>query len=195
MKTQRGSIWRVFGMIALLASVSTAEAAGQKVFLHLKTGITQDDNPMCAAFNIAWAALKVGNEVEMFFDAGAVFDLQNTATENSTADTQPTSAPASQPTKDDGSAYNLRYKLPDKLKQILSAQFDVPQAQLPATYYGYLKMLKDKGAKVTFNGAMAHLVSLSDSVKGNERIVDIATPLSLSEIIQERASADLYFAY
>ena len=46
---------------------------------------------------------------------------------------------------------------------------------------------------MTYNGAMAHLVSLSDSVKGNERLADIATPLGLREIVEHRARADVYF--
>ena len=56
-------------------------------------------------------------------------------------------------------------------------------------------MLKNKGVEVTFNGAMAHLVSLSDSVKGKEKVVDIAMPLNLREVVQHRKEADIYFVY
>lgn len=73
-----------------------AEAAGRKVLFHLQTGITQDDNPMCAAFNVALAAVESGDEVEMFFDAGAVFDLQDAPTRGGSEGTasQPSSQPA-----------------------------------------------------------------------------------------------------
>jgi predicted peroxiredoxin len=178
-------------MLALLLWPLSSDAAGKKVFLHLKTGITQDDNQMCVAFNIALAAVQAGDQVEMFFDAAAVFDLQNASAEGASS----TSQPASQPTTSDKRAYNLRYELPDKLKAILSAQFGIPKAQLPQDYYEYLQMLKDKGVEVTFNGAMAHLVSLSDSVKGKEKLADIATPLDLREVVQHREQAAVYFVY
>ena len=168
-----------------------SDAAGKKVFVHLKTGITQDDNQMCVAFNIAQAAVEAGDEVEMFFDAAAVFDLQNASAESGS----PASQPTSQPTTADTRPYNLRYELPDKLKKILSKQFSLPVEKLPKDYYGYLKMLKEKGVKVTFNGAMAHLVNLSDSIKGKERLADIATPLNLYEIVEHREQADVYFVY
>ncbi len=51
------------------------------------------------------------------------------------------------------------------------------------------------GAVVTFNGALAQLVSLSDSVTGTESVTDVATPLSLNEILEHRARADVYFVY
>ncbi len=71
----------------------------------------------------------------------------------------------------------------------------IPAEELPDTYFAYLQMLKDKGAVVTFNGALAHLVSLSDSVTGTESVTDIATPLNLNEILDHRAKADVYFVY
>ena len=150
---------------------------------------------MCVAFNIAQAAVEAGNEVEMFFDAAAVFDLQNASAPSGSATSQPTSQQTSQPARAGESPFNLRYELPDKLKQILSKQFGMPVASLPKDYYGYLILLKDKGVKVTFNGAMAHLVSLSDSIKGKEKITPIATPLDLNEIVQHRLQADVYFVY
>ena len=194
----------MFCIALLLASVglswpSAVQAAGHQVFLHLKTGITQDDNQMCVAFNIAQAALAAGDQVEMFFDAAAVFDLQNGQAEDDSnaeeATSKPATKPTSQPVAGEEIPYNLRYELPDKLKQILSQQFGVAVEALPKDYYGYLKMLQDNGATLTFNGAMAHLVSLSDSVKGKERLADIATPLDLQEIVEHRARADVYFVY
>jgi hypothetical protein len=181
--------------LILLAGPEPTEAAGRKVFLHLKTGITQDDNQMCVAFNVALAALEAGDQVEMFFDAAAVFDLQNAETGGATGTTQPASKPTSQPAGEGETPYNLRYELPEKLKKILAEQFGIPVGKLPADYYGYLKMLQDKGATLTFNGTMAHLVSLSDSVKGREKVAPIATPLSLKELVEHRGQADVYFVY
>ena len=176
--------------VASIVFVHVADAEGRKVLVHLKTGITQDDNQMCVAFNIAQAAQEAGDQVEMFFDAAAVFDLQSAPTQGPEGASQPTSQPAG-----DTTPYNLKYELPDKLKKILSAQFNIPVTDLPSDYFGYLKMLKDDGASVTFNGAMAHLVSLSNSVSGAESMTDIATPLDLRQIIEHRAAADIYIVY
>ena len=167
-----------------------AAAEGRSVFIHLKTGITQDDNQMCVAFNIAQAAVEAGDDVEMFFDASALFDLQNMPTQGDA-----TTQPATKPDTVDMRPYNLRYELPDKLKKILSEQFGTPVDELPADYSGYLQMLKEKGATITYNGALAHLVSLANSVKGGESITDIADPLGLAEIVEHRAQADVYFVY
>lgn len=186
-------------LVVFLLGSQTATAEGKNIFLHLKTGITQDDNQMCAAFNIALAGLEAGHHVEMFFDAAAVFDLQNASGEAEGTDSKPTSKPTSKPVDGtdttDERPYNLRYKMPDDLKQILADQFSIPKADLPADYFGYLKMLQDRGAHITFNGVMAHLVSLSESVKGTEKMTDIATPLDLREIVQHRQKADTYFVY
>lgn len=189
----RGTTCHIAAVFALALALwpLSAEAVDRKVFLHLKTGITQDDNQMCVAFNIALAAVQAGDQVEMFFDAAAVFDLQNASAEGASS----TSQPASQPTTSDKRAYNLRYELPDKLKEILSAQFGIPKAQLPQDYYEYLQMLRNKGVEVTFNGTMAHLVSLSDSVKGKEKLADVAAPLDLREVVEHRAQADIYLVY
>lgn len=56
-------------------------------------------------------------------------------------------------------------------------------------------MLKGKGVEVTFNGAMAHLVSLSDSVTGTEAVTDLATPLELKQVLEHRARAEVYLVY
>lgn len=181
-------------VVALLWATNAA-ADGRRVLVHLKTGITQDDNQMCVAFNIAQAALAAGDQVEMFFDAAAVFDLQNAENVGSDAGSQPASAPTLQPVAADGTPYNLKYELPDRLKEILAGQFGLSVEELPYDYFGYLKMLKDSGATVTFNGALAHLVSLSKSVKGTESLTDIATPLDLKEIVEHRAQAVVYFVY
>ena len=81
---------------------------------------------MCVAFNVAQAAIEVGDSVEMFFDATAVFDLQNMATQGDA-----TSQPATKSTEVDARPYNLRYELPDKLKEILSEQFSLTIDALP----------------------------------------------------------------
>ena len=134
-----------------------------------------DDSGLLRIDQCDWDDLQIeaGHDVEMLFDAGAVFDLQD-APSRGDSDEAATLQPASQPTSE-GPAYNLKYELPDKLKRILSAQFGTPVADLPATYFDYLTMLSERGVHITFNGVMAHLVSLSDSVTGTEAVTDLAT--------------------
>ena len=191
------------------ASCATTGPRSERVLIHMKIGMNHDDNPACVAFNVAWAALEAGRPVDILYDAGAVFDLQIPGDEPKTGPasapaTQPASRPASQPASRPASRpadhpkdmpYSLRYPLPDKLKAILAEQFEVPAAQLPATYFDYLKMLSARGASVYVNGSMAHLVSLSDSVRGRERITSIAKPITFREMLDLRAAAGTYFVY
>lgn len=50
-----------------------------------------------------------------------------------------------------------------------------------------------QGAEVTFHGTMARLTSLSNGVHDVGQQEPIAKPLSLAEILQHRARADIYF--
>jgi hypothetical protein len=49
--------------------------------------------------------------------------------------------------------------------------------------------------EVTFNGVMAQLTSLSNGVHDVGQIDPIAKPLSLNEMLQHRARADIYLVY
>jgi hypothetical protein len=148
--------------------------AGKRVLIHLKTGFKQDDNEPCVAFDAAFAALKQGAEVEMFFDAGAVVDLKIWR----------------------GKPTTLGYEIPQKLKSILAAAYKTPTAKdFPRTYQDFLHWLHEHGVEVTFNGVMAQLTSLSNGVHDVGQIELIAKPLSLNEILQHRARADIYLVY
>jgi hypothetical protein len=52
-----------------------------------------------------------------------------------------------------------------------------------------------QGVEVTFNGTMAQLTSLSGGVHDVGQLEPIAKPLSLAEMLQHRARADIYFVY
>ncbi len=148
--------------------------AGKRVLVHLKTGFQHDDNQPCVAFNVAHAALMQGARVEMLFDAGAVVDLKIFH----------------------GKPTSLAYKLPEKLKTILLAQFPEPkQENFPRTYQELLRWLHGRGVEVTFNGSLAQLTSLSDGVHDLGQLEPIARPLSLVEILQHRQRADIYLVY
>lgn len=165
-----------FGMLTWATSMdaSPEPLAGKRVLVHLKTGFQQDDNQPCVAFDVAYAALKQGAKVEMFFDAAAVVDLKIWQ----------------------GKPTSLAYEIPEKLKDILVAEYKTPaKKDFPKTYQDFLRWLHRQGVKVTFNGTMAQLTSLSNGIHDVGQLEPIAKPLSLAEVLQHRARADIYLVY
>jgi predicted peroxiredoxin len=155
-------------------SASPGPLAGKRVLVQLKTGFKQDDNQPCVAFDVALAAVKQGAKVEMFFDAGAVVDLKIWQ----------------------GKPTSLAYELPEKLREILVAAYKTPSKKdFPRTYQEFLRWLHQQGVEVTFNGTMAQLTSLSNGIHDIGQLEPIAKPLSLAEILQHRARADIYLVY
>lgn len=147
--------------------------SGSPVFIHMVTSFDDDDNPACVAFNAALAALKRGQPVIMFFDAGAVTDLKLWQ----------------------GAPTALRYELPDKLKQMLSRRYGVSSNDLPATYQGFLYALNDAGAIIAANGFMAELVSLTDDPTEPGQLEPIVVMWSLEDLLQHRESSSQYLRY
>ena len=159
---------------ATALSASPVPLAGKRVLVHLKTGFKQDDNQPCVAFDVALAALKQGAKVEMFFDAAAVVDLKLWQ----------------------GKPTSLAYEVPEKLKEILVGEYKTPaKKDFPKTYQEFLRWLHTQGVEVTFNGTMAYLTSLSGGIHDVGQLELIAKPLSLAEMLQHRARADIYLVY
>ena len=159
---------------AAVLGASPGPLAGKRVLVHLKTGFKQDDNQPCVALDVALAALKQRAKVEMFFDAAAVVDLKIWQ----------------------GKPTSLAYEVPEKLKDILVAEYKTPtKKDFPKTYQELLRWLHKQGVEVTFNGTMAQLTSLSNGVHDVGQLEPIAKPLSLTEILQHRARADIYLVY
>lgn len=147
--------------------------SGKPLFIHMVTSFEEDDNPACVAFNAALAALKSGQTVIMFFDAGAVTDLKIWQ----------------------GAPTALRYELPDKLKQMLSRRHGVAPIDLPSTYQEYLYALRDAGAIIAANGFMAELVSLTDDPSKPGQLEPIIEMWSLEQLIEHREQSSLYLRY
>jgi len=165
-----------FSLLTQVPSSSAAPGplAGKRVLVHLKTSFKQADNQPCVAFDTAFAALKQGAKVEFFFDAAAVVDLKIWQ----------------------GKPTSLAYEVPEKLKEILVAEYKTPtKKDFPKTYQDLLRWLHSQGVEVTFNGTMAQLTSLSNGVHDAGLLEPIAKPLSLAEMLQHRARADVYLVY
>ena len=118
--------------------------------------------------------MKERAKVEIFFDAAAVVDLKIWQ----------------------GKPTSLGYEVPDKLKNILASEYKAPsEKDFPKTYQEFLHWLHEQGVEVTFNGTMAQLTSLSNGVHDVGQLEVIAKPLSLAEMLEHRARADIYFVY
>ncbi len=95
-----------------------------------------------------------------------------------------------------GKPTSLAYEVPDKLKDILVAEYKTPpKKDFPKTYQEFLRWLHRQGVDVTFNGTMAQLTRLSNGVHDMGQLEPIAKPLSLGETLQHRAHADIYLVY
>lgn len=147
--------------------------SGSPVFIHMVTSFDDDDNPACVAFNVALAALKRGQNVIMFFDAGAVTDLKLWQ----------------------GAPTALRYELPDKLKQMLSRRYGVSSDDLPATYQGFLHALNEAGATIAANGFMAELVSLTEDATEPGQLEPFVAMWSLKDLLAQREASTSYLRY
>lgn len=159
------------------SAVAAAPTAGDKhgaVFIHLTANFKDDDGPVCVAFNAAWAALEKGYAVELFFDQGAAYGLKQW-----------------EPGKTDLGIYDL----PDDLKSLLVESFGVKREQLPKNYQDYLAFLHDKGAKVTVNGLWNALTKVETTVKGKQNILPYVQPLTIQEVIDHRAAAEVYLKF
>jgi hypothetical protein len=162
-----------FGNSAV-AAAPTAGGESKTVFIHLTANFKEDDGPVCVAFNAAWAAIEKGYNVEMFFDQGAAYALKQW-----------------EPGKTDLSIYDL----PDDLKVLLVESFGVQRDQLPKNYQGFLSFLNDKGLHVTSNGLWNALTKVEKTVKGTQNILPYVQPLTIQEVIDHRAAADIYLKF
>jgi hypothetical protein len=168
-----GSCLTGFGNTAA-AAAPTAGGDARTVFIHLTANFKEDDGPVCVAFNAAWAALDKGYQVELFFDQGAAYGLKQW-----------------EPGKTDLGIYDL----PEDLKSLLVESFGVERDQLPKNYQDYLAFLSDRGAKVTVNGLWNALTKVEKTVKGTQNILPYVQPLTIQEVIDHRAAADIYLKF
>ena len=171
--TRCGSCYTGFGNSAAAAAPTAGDKA-RTVFIHLTANFKENDGPVCVAFNAAWAAREKGYHVELFFDQGAAYGLKQWA-----------------PGKTDLGIYDL----PEDLKNLLVESFGVKKDQLPKNYQDYLAFLNDKGVRVTTNGLWNALTKVEKTVKGTENILPYVQPLTIQEVIDHRAAADVYLKF
>ncbi len=160
---------------AVPSFIASTPKNGKKLFIHYKTNFEHDDADGCVAFNVAFGALAQGYEVEMFYDAGGVYDLK---------------------VESDGTPHSYGYAVPAKLKSIMADLYPITSGEMPNTYRDYLYWLHTMGATTSYNGFMAALVSLQDDAGVRSAGIEkIAEPISVSQMLQHREAADEYLVY
>lgn len=173
----RKKIITLFVIVVLIAVTKTnikAEENGTILF-HLKTSLKHDDAQLCVAYNVIWAALKEGLNVDVLIDADAVNTYK-----------------IGWKGKDKFEGY----KLPKNLKAQLSKQFEVPIDKIPNTYGEFLQLLKDEGANFYINGTMLVVAGIEKEFGSTENIsAKFFTPVRLQEMVLLRADADMYMVY
>ncbi len=145
--------------------------AGKRVLFHVKTGLNQDDSQICVGFNVIFAALEAGSEVDILFDAGALLDLV-------------------------GQRSNLeRTGVPVRLKKVIAAQMNLPLEDMPQDYGQYLVLLNKRGARVFANTAMNIVTGSSEQVMAPLPSFSFVQPAPYAQIAQLIAAANTVVVY
>lgn len=148
---------------------------GTKVLVHVISDIKKDDGPPCVAFDIAYANLLAGNQVEMLFDADAAWNLKRLET--------------------DGKNDFDRYDVPADLKQLLVAEFKSEEIRQLNNFGEFLALLSKKGVSISVNGTWNVLTSVEREIKGKTRMPPYVEPVTLKEMVVRMNAADKYYRY
>ncbi len=161
--------------LALLGSPSHGEAA--QILIHMKTSLAEDDAQICAVPNVVWAMTKAGHQVTILVDASAVTSV----------------------TKGFGWVNNLfrsgstaldRAALPERERQSLSEQMEVPLEKVPHNYGDYFTFLKSLGVEIYGNQTMMLLYNIDPS-----KVDSTVTPIPLVQMVELFSSADHIVVY
>lgn len=156
-------------------AIASAQSDGKRILIHVKTALSLDDAQICAAPNVALAALTKGDKVTMLFDASAVtsvtrgYGLLHKRSSTNALD---------------------RAKLPARERQSLSEQMGLPLDQVPHNYGEYLDFLRSKGVEIYGNKTMMLLYNI-DPVK----VAAAITPVPLQKMVELFDSADRVIVY
>lgn len=160
------------------ATVEAQEVATKRILIHMKTSLVLDDAQVCAVPNVAWAAVKAGHTVTILVDASAVTSVTKgfgwfrglIRSESTALD---------------------RAGLPERERQSLAEQMDLPLEQVPHNYGEYFDMLKNKlGIEIYGNQTMMLLYKIDPA-----RVASSVTPVPLDRMVQLFTSADRIIVY
>jgi hypothetical protein len=179
MKQLRRSVF-VLAIVVFFAWLSPAEGQQpppQRILIHMKTSLAEDDAQICAVPNVAWAAVKAGHKVTILVDASAVTSVtkgfgwfNGMFRSNSTA--------------------LDRAAVPERERQSLSEQLGVPLEQVPHDYGEYFDFLKKLGVEIYGNRTMMLLYKIDPT-----RVASAVTPIPLERMLQLFTAADRILVY
>lgn len=175
MKFPKWMLFLVFSGLLIFFTPPGFALESKTILFHLKTSLDHDDAQICVAYNEIWAALEEGLKVNVLIDADAV----NTYKIGLFG-------------KDD----IQKYKLPERLRKTLAAEFGVSLDKIPETYGKYIAMLHKRGAKFYINGAFLVLAKIEDQIGTVENLsAKFFKPINLREMLKLRTRADYYMVY
>ncbi len=133
----------LYGMLMLTAPAVANSEEDEHILIHVKTALSVDDAQICAVPNVAWATVAEGKQVTLLFDASAVTSVTKGFGWRGWFATKTTAMD--------------RAALPQRERESLAEQFQVPLDTVPRNYGEYLMFLKGKGIKLYYNRTMALL--------------------------------------
>lgn len=145
---------------------------GQVFLIHAKTSLKLDDAQICAVPNVALAALEKGYRVVILFDASGVTALKRGGMFG--GDKTPLD----------------KASLPERERNALATQLEIPLGQIPHDYGEYIHFLKKRGVELYANRTMMLLYKI-----GEDQIDQAVSPVTLERMTDLFAEADVYAAY
>lgn len=165
-------------LILFLLWISSAlftQEQKESYVVHIKTDLSKDDAQICVAYNFIQAALKNGYSVSVIIDASAVNTYKRGWR---------------------GRDKLEKYKLPDRLRQELAREFNIPTDKVPRTYGEYLSYLIEQGAKFYINGAMLVVSGISKQYADTSKLsMEVFKVIDFKEIVKMISSSDHYVVY
>lgn len=143
------------------------------VLFHVKTALNVDDAQICVVPNVAMASLDSGDKVTILFDGSAVTSI----TQGWGWFVFETTTPMD------------KASLPERERNSLSKQFNIPLEEIPQNYGDYFRFLKKKGVEVYVNKTMLTLYNIE------EKDVQIANPVDLKNMMNLFKEAEVTIVY
>jgi len=164
----------------MLTAVPVQSAEKTTMFVHLKTSLKHDDAQICVAYNVIWAALREGMDVNVLVDADGI----NTFKTGWFSDTDSIQG----------------YKIPENLRTSIARQLNVPPGDVPKTYGDYLIRLHKEGARFYVNKGFLIVAGIApepdkDRGKLADYVKKIFKPVTFKEMLELRKDADFDYTY
>lgn len=157
--------------------VHALDTTSTSLLIHMKTSLAEDDAQICAAPNVAWAAVKMGHTVTILVDASAVTSVTKGF------------GWFSRIFRSDSTALD-RAALPERERQSLAEHMNVPLEEVPQNYGAYLDFLKKMGVEIYGNRTMMLLYKIDPA-----KVDSAVTPIPLEQMVDLLTSADHLVVY